>query len=178
MHRRIALAAILLLGLAPLIVPALQRKRAPVSLRQTFEKGEEGWVAYGPGAQVRITHEPANVKEGSGALELDYKVVPNQFGSAVLLVGDGSLQKMARLRFWLKTDVATAVAVVLSEKKPDGGDYAAWFWSPKDRWQLIDFTGADFALNEGPGDAKDPNGKLDLDRYRAWGSLISASFSC
>lgn len=158
------------------IVAAWQKQPVSVPLRQTFDQSEEGWIPYGPGAMVRVTNRRENVKEGAGALELEYKTNPKQPGSAVLLVNDGALAKMRRLRFWLKTDDDTAVGVVLSEKKPDGGDYAAWFSSPKQQWQRIELLPTDFVLSEGPADAKDPNGRLDLDQLQAVGFIDLGQF--
>ena len=140
-------------------------------LEQTYEKTDFGWTALGANAQVRLTSEAARVKTGKAALALDYTIVPKQFGAAVLPVIDGSLARMKSLRFWLKTDSATPVAVILSEKKPGGGNYAAAVWSPKDTWQQIELTPDDFALNEGPNDPKDPDGKLDLDQIEGVGIL-------
>jgi hypothetical protein len=62
----------------------------------------------------------------------------------------------------VKTDHATALGLLLSEKKPGGGNYSAWFWSPANTWQWIEFTPADFTLSDGPNDPKDADGKLDL----------------
>jgi hypothetical protein len=153
------------------IVWAIQPQPVSLSSQQTFDTSEEGWFAYGTGARVQVTTERANIKEGAGALELEYTAAAGQLGSAVVLVTDGALATMQALRFWIKTDDDTAAAVVLSEKRPNGGDYAAWFWSPKDVWQLIELRPEDFALNEGPSDAKDANGRLDLDQVQAVGFI-------
>jgi len=54
--------------------------------------------------------------------------------------------------------------VLLSEKKPGGANYVAWFWAPANTWQAIELTPADFTVTDGPNDPKDPDGKLDLDQ--------------
>src|SRR5262249_35096815 len=128
-----ALAAVIIVAL---VVWAAQPKPVELTTRQTFDTSTEGWFAYGEGARVSVVRKPEDVKQGSGALELEYTAAPQRIGSAVLLVAERSLAQMRRLRFWIKTDDDTTAAVVLSEKKPDGGDYAAWFWSPKQQWQL------------------------------------------
>jgi hypothetical protein len=173
--RAVPIVAVLA-SLIVLVLYGLRQKPAAASFPHTFEKSEEGWIPFGQHAKVRITHEAAHVKEGKGALALDYEVIPGQFGSAVLPIGDGLPRAMKRLSFWLKSDVATTIAVVLSEKKPDGGDYAAWFWSPKDVWQEIELTPSDFTLNEGPDDPKDSNGRLDLDRVQGVGLIDLAQY--
>jgi hypothetical protein len=168
-----ALAAVVIVIVA---VWAAQPHPVDLAARQTFDASTEGWFAYGAGTRVTIIRKPEDVKQGSGALELEYTVAPNQVGSAVLLVADRSLAQMRLLRFWFKTDDDTAAAVVLSEKKPDGGDYAAWFWSPKQQWQFIELRPEDFALNEGPADAKDSTGRLELDKVQAIGFIDIGQF--
>ncbi len=167
-HRPILIAALLLACTIPLLACRTQ-KTSPAALLQTFEDGEEGWIPFGTEAEVGTTHEQANVKTGQGALALHYVVRSGQYGSAVLPVEGGSFANMTGLRFWLKTDVATTVAVALTEKQPGGGIYAAWFWSPKDTWQKVQFEPSDFVLNEGPDFPADPDGRLDPDRIQAVG---------
>jgi len=116
---------------------------------------DEEWLPFGQGATVRKSGE---------TVTLDYKVTPGQLSMAVLPTGEGKLAGMTRLQFRLRTDGSTVVAVMLSEKKPGGGDYSVAFWSPKDQWQQIDLTPADFAVNDGPKDPKDPDGRLDADQ--------------
>ena len=150
----------------------------PVALagRQTFDASLEGWFGYGRGARVRVTTDPQHVQQGAGALELEYTAAAGQADSAVVLVADGSLAGLRGLRFWIKTDEDTAAAVVLSEKKPDGGDYSAWFWSPKQQWQHIALVPGDFALNEGPADAKDADGRLDVAAVNGVGFIDIGQF--
>ncbi len=146
-------------------------------MRQDFEKDTSGWVTMGGSGNVQTTHEPANVKAGKGALEFGYTAAPKSFSAALLPLPDGAFANLKTLRFWLKTDSATAVGVMLSEKAP-GGNYTALVWSPKETWQLIELTPTDFALNEGPTDPKDEDGKLDLDRLQAVGIVdVSQIFS-
>lgn len=150
----------------------------PVALagRQAFDASPEGWFAYGRGASVRVTTDPEHIKHGAGALELEYTAAPGQAGSAVVLVADGSLAALRGLRFWIKTDEDTAAAVVLSEKKPNGGDYSAWFWSPGQQWQHIELVPGDFAVNEGPADAKDANNRLDVAEVQGVGFIDIGQF--
>jgi hypothetical protein len=171
------LAAISLLSVTTLCVASLattaQRTGASQGLlpSDTFAVKQSGWMALGTGGAIRLTLDAAHVKTGKPALAFDYKVAPNQFVAAVLPVGTGSLARMTQLKFWLKTDSSTAVGVILSEKKPEGGNYNAIVWSPKDTWQQIELTPEDFAPSEGPSDPKDPDGKLDLDQIEGVGII-------
>ena len=170
-----ALAGVATVAIGLLILWATQPKPVALTARQTFDTSEEGWFGYG-GGHVRVTTDKQHVKQGTGALELEYTPGPGQFGSAVVLVSDGSLAELRRLRFWIKTDDDTAAAVVLSERRPNGGDYSAWFWSPKQRWQHIELFPEDFALNEGPADAKDANGRLDVAELQGVGFIDLGQF--
>ena len=169
------LAGVATVAIGLLILWATQPKPVALTARQTFDTSEEGWFGYG-GGHVRVTTDKQHVKQGTGALELEYTPGPGQFGSAVVLVSDGSLAELRRLRFWIKTDDDTAAAVVLSERRPNGGDYSAWFWSPKQRWQHIELFPEDFALNEGPADAKDANGRLDVAELQGVGFIDLGQF--
>src|SRR5262249_52847435 len=104
---------------------ATHAQRGEALLSFDFERSTEGWVGYPDTAKVRITREARDVKVGKGALELTYRVAPDQYGTALVPIKEGALARMGSLRFYLKTDVATTVAVALTEKKPNGGDYAA-----------------------------------------------------
>jgi len=124
-----------------------------VVFRQDFQGDTGGWTAMGDAAKVA----PAS---GSGGLVFTYELAPKIY-SGVVSTAPPDLEKMRRIRFRVKTDHATAMGLVFSEKKP-GGNYSAWFWSPANTWQWIELTPADFTVNDGPNDPKDPNGKLDL----------------
>lgn len=136
---------------------------------QTFENGDEGWIPFGFGAKVEVTHAPDEVKNGNAALALHYVYTPGQYGSAVLPLEPAQLAHLDHLGFWIKTDLATPVIVSLSEKQPGGGYYSSWFWSPKESWQHIDLTPSSFSVNTGPNDPVDPDGKLDLDQVNGIG---------
>src|SRR5271166_1817322 len=113
-----------------------------------------GWIAMGQGGSVRSVN---------GALTITYELCSKHFAAAVLPV-DGKLAGMQRVKFRVKPDHDTAVGVLLSEKKPGGGNYTAWFWALANGWQQVELTPADFALSDGPNDPADPDGKLDLDQ--------------
>jgi hypothetical protein len=120
----------------------------------------DNWVAMG---------ENATIAKSGNTVILDYKVSPGKAAMAVLPVGEGSLAGLSHIQFRARTDVSTMLGVLLSETKPGGGDYTAVFWSPKDQWQQIDLTPADFSLNDGAKDPKDADGRLDLEQVQAVG---------
>jgi hypothetical protein len=136
--------------------------------RQTFQEGTGGWAALGERASVSRAPE-------SHALVFSYELAPKIFSGVVSPV-PAEFAKMQRLRLHVKTDHATAMGLLLSEKKPGGGNYSAWFWSPADTWQWIELTPADFSLNDGPDDAKDSDGKLDLADVEAIGLFDLGQF--
>jgi hypothetical protein len=83
---------------------------------------------------------------------------------------------MRRLRFRVKADHDTALTVLLSEKKPGGGNYTAQVWTPANGWQQVELTPADFAVADGPNDPVDADGKLDLDEVEGIGITDMAAF--
>jgi hypothetical protein len=125
------------------------------------------WTYIGEGGAVAA--------EGKSGLTFKYVLGAKTFSAAVL-PASGKLDHMQRIRFRVKADHDTAVAVLLSEHKPGGGDYSAWFWAPANQWQQIELSPGDFAVNDGPKDAVDPDGKLDLDQVEGIGILDLAHF--
>ena len=158
------LSAILLFTLAA----QAQTTPAGMIVHHSFESDENGWITMGGAGSVRVAKDAASRHDGMNSLAYDYSAGKDL--SVAILPVEFSLDKMKSMRFWLKTDISTAVGVLLNEKKP-GGDYATWFWSPKDRWQRIVLTPADFTVNDGPNDPKDPDGRLDLDQIQGIGLL-------
>lgn len=132
----------------------IAQSRSDILLEHTFQKDTSGWIAMGQGGTVSLAN---------GALTLTYQLGTKQFAAAVLPIPSG-LARMQRIKFRAKTDHDTAVGVLLSERKPGGGNYSAWFWAPANVTQQIEFTPADFAVSDGPNDPVDPDGKLDLDQ--------------
>jgi hypothetical protein len=123
-----------------------------------------GWVAVGKSGTVRVT---------DGALTFDYAVGEGLAVAALPLNGT-DVSAMDAVRFQMKTDVPTALAVLINEKKP-GGDYTAICWSTGNTWQRVELTPGDFHLNAGPNDSPDPDGKLDLDAVQNIGVLDLSS---
>jgi hypothetical protein len=146
-----ALKTICLLSMAA--AGGFAQAASDVVFRQTFQGDTGTWRVMGEHASV----SPA---EGGNGLVFRYELGPKIF-SGLVSPAPADFAKMQRIRLRVKTDHATAMGLVLSEKKP-GGNYSVWFWSPANTWQWVEFTPADFNLNDGPNDAKDPDGKLDL----------------
>ncbi len=144
-------------------------------LLQTFAKDTSGWTAQGEGSQLRAISDAARVRPGRNALEFSYEIVPQRF-AGMLLGAPESIGRMQRVRFWARSDHNTALAVLLMEKKPGGGNYAAWFWAPANVWQPIELTPADFTSTDGPNDPVDADGKLDADQIDGIAILDLAQF--
>ncbi len=147
---------------------AFAQAESDLILHQTFQEGTGGWKALGERASVSRAPE-------SHALVFSYELAPKIY-SGVVSPTPADFDKMQRIRLHVKTDHATAMGVLLSEKKPGGGNYTAWFWSPADTWQWIELTPADFSVNDGPADAKDADGKLDLADVEAFGIFDLGQF--
>jgi hypothetical protein len=154
---------------------ASAQQNPEILVHQDFETDSAGWSALGAGGSVRVTHERGQAHSGNSALAFAYEVKRGQIAAAAM-PAPPAMARMQRLRFWVKTDRDAPLAVLLSEVKPGGGNYTAWFWSPANTWQQIELTPADFILSDGPQDPKDPDGKLDLDQLQGVGILDLGSF--
>jgi len=139
-----------------------------VILRQEFQKDTDGWSALGTDAEVRAEAPAAGAPEGSGKLVFSYELTKDKHSGAVIRAPEGFAHAQ-RIRFRIRSDRATPMGLLLSEKKPGGGNYVAWFWLPAGDWQQVDLTPADFTATDGPGDPVDSDGKLDLDAVEGIG---------
>jgi len=145
---------------------ALAQQNSGVLIHHTFDSDTAGWMFMGQAGTVGLA---------GGALSFTYELKPKTFGLAVLPAPPG-IAAMRRMRFRIRSDRDTVLAVLLSEKKPGGGDYSAWFWSPANVWQPIELTPADFTANDGANDPVDADGKLDLDALEGIGIIDLAQF--
>ena len=136
-------------------------------LEQTFETTQGNWIVFGNAAQIRVATDAAHVKDGKGALAVDYQIAAGQFGVAALPIPEGTFAGMKQLRFWLQTDSTAPITLLLSERKPGGGNYSTLIWAPKGVWQQIELVPEDFSPNEGKTDPVDPDHKLDMDQVEA-----------
>jgi hypothetical protein len=155
-------------ALALTLSAAAAQTPAPL-LKHTFEDGEGGWTGItfpsGMNAKVSITNEAANVKSGKAALKFDYGVNKGEMNALLLATPNGEIAKAKALRLWIKADYTTTLALVLQEQ--DGGRYVTVFSAPKDQWQQVEVSTADFTLMEGKDDPQDPDSKLDMDQVAA-----------
>ncbi len=154
-------ALTLLLGIA-----TAQAQNAPI-VKNTFDDGVDGWQGFGQTAQVSVTHDEHNVKDGKSALQVDYGINKGEINFAMLPLPGATLTKAKAFHFWIKTDQATTCAIYLQEK--DGGRYLSLFATPKDTWQKVEVAATEFLLADGENDPKDPDGKLDLDQVEGLG---------
>jgi hypothetical protein len=145
---------------------ALFAQGSDVLIHHTFDQDTEGWTTLGNVGSVRVDN---------GALALTYEVKAKLFCLAVL-PATPEVARMGRLRFRVKTDYDTPLAVLLSEKKPGGGNYTAPLWSPANTWQLVELSAADFSASDGRNDPVDADGKLDLDQVEGIGIADVAQF--
>ena len=125
-----------------------------------------GWHALGDGSSLKASGE---------AMVYSYEVAAKKF-SGVVMGAPPDLSRMRSIRFSVQADHDTAMAVLLSEKKPGGGNYVAWFWTPANVRQQIELTPADFTVTDGEGDPVDADGKLDLDQVEGIGIFDLAQF--
>jgi hypothetical protein len=116
---------------------------------------------------LRVLRDDAGLRDNQPALAFDYEIGPRKFGVAILPADPGALTSMDQLHFWVKTDYATTVIVIMKEK--DGGSYSAMAWSPGGTWQEVRLSPRDFSLGERATDPPDPDGKLDLDQIQGIG---------
>lgn len=162
---RWALAAVAALwGLAAAAQNASPGQAAQL-LRHTFEQDEQGWIALGPGAQARTTHEAADVRSGSAALQFDYAVAKGQINVLILPLPEGAPAGTRSFRLWAKADAATTLAVALQER--GGARYIALVAAPANRWQEVRLATSDFVLSDLGEDPQDPNNQLDLSEIEA-----------
>src|SRR5262249_45050389 len=87
--------------LAATAIGCSTKTASPKNIYQTFEDSDEGWIPFGPDAQVEVTKEGTLVRNGSAALALHYSFHPGQYGSAVLPIERGQLSKLSRIQFWI-----------------------------------------------------------------------------
>lgn len=145
---------------------------AEVLFKFSFENDVQRWQGVGTKAVVEHTTEEANVHGGKGALKFGYRIQAKEISGAIVPLRDKALAKMKSLRFWLKPDHATVLAVIFEER--NGGRYIAFLSLLADKWQEILLAPEDFLLSQNDGDPKDPNGKLDLEEV---GSIGLADYS-
>jgi hypothetical protein len=143
-------------------------------IRQTFLTSSDGWMAMGDGAKVSPVENPLKVNSAAGALQMDYKIDKTTISAFLLQVAPGALTNAKSFHFMMRSDYAETVLVGMDEV--GGGHYLATVSLPKDKWQAVELTPADFVLSDGPNDPKDPDNKLDLDKVEHIGIIDAGTF--
>src|SRR5260370_10044289 len=145
---------------------ALVQQESSVVLHSIFKESDTaGWNAVGSGSLLA----------SQGALELSYELGAKSFSGAAWPVSL-KLADTHRLRFSVKSDHDTAIAVLLIENNPGGGHYSTWFWAPANTLQQVELGPSDFSLDIGPNDPVDAAGKLDFDQLQSIVLLDTALF--
>lgn len=137
----------------------------------TFDRDTDGWSAMGPAAKVSVCLDSANVKAGSGSLKFDYSVAKGQMNLLMMTTQGVPTDEITGIRFWVKSDYAAPMAVVLQEADGVGGRYLCPFAVPAGAWQQVVLSLSEFQLQAGKDDPKDPNGKLDPGQIAGVGIL-------
>src|SRR5260370_24818624 len=145
---------------------ALAHEESSVVEHSTVKESDTaGWNAVGSGSMLAK----------QGAIELSYELGVKNFAGAAWPVSV-TLADTHRLRFSVKSDHDTAIAVMLMEKSPGGGHYSTWFWAPANTLQQIELAPSDFSLDIGPNDPLDADWKLDFDQLHSIVLLDTALF--
>ncbi|MCW3100869.1 MAG: hypothetical protein JWL77_6487 [Chthonomonadaceae bacterium] len=164
------------LGVA-LNLPAAHADTPPL-LESTFEKDAGDWEVFSPTGtvtgKISITHEAAHVKEGKGALQLDYAIKKGDLSALALRVPLDAITKMKSLHFWVQADHATSLLLVFSER--GGGRYQAPIAVTPNIWQEVAIAPSDLILSDDAGSPPDPDAKLDLDQIESIGLADIDSF--
>jgi len=142
-------------------IAAAQGSKPPL-VNQTFKNDDGGWVSSGIAAKLAVSHDPGIAEPTAGALKFNYTVAKGDLNVMYLPVPLGSWTAAKSIKFRVRTDSQTMLAIALQEQ--DGGRYVAMIQAPKDRWQSVELSTSDFILAQEKDDPKDPDGKLDMDR--------------
>jgi len=115
----------------------------------------EGWTTTACEGTLAITHEPANVREGRGALELDWVATDGRL--AILTLDGITLNDRPRsLRLSVKLGEHGPVMYGVHEK--GGAVYQGYLYSPGGVWQDVAVDLDELMLSE---TSEDDNGRLD-----------------
>lgn len=134
-------------------------------IQHSFKEDAAGWISIGQTAKIAIYHDPALGAPTTGALRFNYGINKGEFNALLLPTKADSLKTAKSLKFSVRADLATVLAVAIQEE--EGGRYVALVHAPKDAWQPVELSIGDFALAMDKDDPKDPNGKLDLELITA-----------
>jgi len=118
------------------------------------------WRSPTPDASLGITREPADVRDGAGALEFSYDAAQNGY---FILEADGvDVVGGASMSFSVKCSEATPLLFGLSEE--DGSSYDGYLQCPLHEWLDVEVSLDDLQLRQ---DSEDENGALDAGEIRS-----------
>jgi hypothetical protein len=116
----------------------------------------DAWSTTACGATLGITHEPANVRTGSGALQLSWEATEGRL--AILTVAPVTTDHRPRsLRLSVK--LAEQSPVMYGVREADGSSYQGYLYTPGGAWHDLAVDLDELMLSEG---SEDENGRLDV----------------
>lgn len=131
--------------------------------RFDFEQdvGVEAWSTTACEATIAITNEPANVRSGRGALELEWEATEGRLAmvTAAPLVTD---DRPRSLRLSVKVEGRSPV--MYGVREADGSSYQGYLYSPGGTWHDLAVDLDELMLSEG---SEDENGRLDVREINA-----------
>lgn len=142
-------------GPAEPLPPAL----APPRFDFEAEPVPANWQAADAEAALAITHDPANVATGKGALEITYSWGERQGVMQVFAARNLAVPAGTVLSFRIKTSEQTSVSFAAREQ--DGSMYQGFLAQPPGVWSLVQAVLSELQLMD---NSQDENGKLDVDQ--------------
>lgn len=133
---------------------------APANFDFEGEELRPHWFNMAQDGAMTITRQPADVREGLGALEFRY--MPSEAAFALIGATPIAPEGPARsLKFSFKTDEVSAILYGVNEE--DGSSYQGYCYTPGGEWHDVLVDLEELMLSE---DTEDENGKLDPDQIR------------
>ena len=130
----------------------------PASFDFEAQELQPCWFNIAHEGKMRITHEPADVREGQGALEFAY--TPSEGNLALIgatpVKPEGAVRSLS---FSLKTEQLSPILFGLNEA--DGSSYQGYCYTPGGAWHDVLVDVGELMLSE---DTTDENEHLDVDQ--------------
>jgi len=160
MHRKsAAMAAIGFVLHFTLVAGPAAAESEPGGAVFDFEQEQlaSSWSTTAKGASLTITHEPANVRTGRGALQLSW--MPSSGRLAILTVSPVCLESRAR-SLVLSVKLEQPSPLMYGVEESDGSSYQGYMYTPGGRWHDLAVDLDELMLSES---STDENGRLDVD---------------
>ncbi len=135
---------------------------AQVLAQFSFEEDADvdAWRSHAADAKLTITRDPANVRVGTGALQLSYE--PAQEAYFIIETGVLDVAGAQSLCFCVKCSETTPLLYGVAEE--DGSSYDGFLQCSPNEWVDVRVNLADLQLRE---DSDDENEALDADQIRS-----------